>query len=217
MLPRQIHAWAEVNLNGVGWVSFDPTNTTPRNSTVPPVTPPPPAPPPVGVTGGNHGQANANPSGGGPKHHQQSYWWIIVLVVVLLLLPFLVVGAKVARRRRRAASGSPAARIVGAWKEARDRLRTHGAPIARSMTVDEAVRACREKVGDDAATRVATFGPVLNTALYAPYEPTEEAATDAWEVEESLRSLLNEQSSVRRRVFAAIDPRPLIKTGGSEH
>jgi transglutaminase-like putative cysteine protease len=34
VLPREIHAWAEVNLNGVGWVTFDPTNTTPRDSTV---------------------------------------------------------------------------------------------------------------------------------------------------------------------------------------
>src|SRR5262249_30870 len=34
VLPRQIHAWVEVNLNGVGWVAFDPTNTTPRNSTL---------------------------------------------------------------------------------------------------------------------------------------------------------------------------------------
>jgi transglutaminase-like putative cysteine protease len=217
VLPRQMHAWAEVDLNGIGWVSFDPTNTTPRDSTVPPVTPPPPAPPPVGVTGGNHAQTNANPSGAGTKHHHQPYWWIVVVVVLFLLLPFVVVAAKVLRRRRRATRGSPAARIVGAWKETRDGLRTHGAPIARSMTVDEAVSACRDTVGDDAATRLATFGPVLNTALYAPFEPSEEAATDAWEAEESLRSLLSEQSSVRRRVLAAVDPRPLIRTGGSEH
>ena len=60
VLPRQIHAWVEVNLNGVGWVTFDPTNTTPRNSTVPSAPPPAPPPPPVPVVTGSSGHNNHN-------------------------------------------------------------------------------------------------------------------------------------------------------------
>ena len=60
VLPREIHAWVEVNLNGVGWVTFDPTNTTPRNSTVPSAPLPPPPPPPVPVVTGSHGQGTHN-------------------------------------------------------------------------------------------------------------------------------------------------------------
>ena len=78
------------------------------------------------------------------------------------------------------------------------------------MTVDEATRTCRESIGDDAATRVSVFGPVLNHALYAPFEPGEQAAVAAWEAEASLRALLNERSTRQKRVLAAIDPRPLI-------
>jgi hypothetical protein len=82
------------------------------------------------------------------------------------------------------------------------------------MTVDEATDRCRQKIGDDAATRLSAFGPVVNTALYAPFEPTEQAAEAAWQAEISLRSLLNEHSSTRRRLLAALDPRTLVNVRG---
>jgi hypothetical protein len=81
------------------------------------------------------------------------------------------------------------------------------------MTVDDAVREARVVMGDDAATRVRAFEPVLNATLYAPSEPDEQAASLAWEAEASLREFLRSESTTRQRVLAAIDPRPLIKIG----
>ena len=210
VLPKQVHAWAEVNLNGIGWVSFDPTNVTPRDSLIPPAVPPPPAPPSVGIQPGTPHKPGNQLLPVALKHRHRSWWWVLAIPLVLIAGPALIVGLKVLRRRRRSSRGSPATRVVGAWREVREELTSYGAPVSPSMTVDEATRTCRESIGDDAATRVSVFGPVLNHALYAPFEPGEQAAVAAWEAEASLRALLNERSTRQKRVLAAIDPRPLI-------
>ncbi len=218
VLPKQVHAWAEVNLNGIGWVSFDPTNPTPRNAIPPKVTlPPPPPPPPVRVPPGPPHKPGTRGVPVAVKHHHRSWLWLLAIPVLLIGGPLLVVGLKVRRRRRRSSRGSPATRVVGAWREVREELTSYGSPVSPAMTVDEAVRRCRDSIGDDVATRVSVFGPAVNDALYAPFEPTEQAAVAAWEAEASLRALLNERSTPQRRVLAAIDPRPLVhlRRGGS--
>jgi transglutaminase-like putative cysteine protease len=215
VLPRQIHAWVEVNLNGVGWVTFDPTNATPRNSTVPSAPPPAPPPPPVPVVTGSSGQGNHS-AVVRTTHHASSYWWAL-LVIAVIASPAAVAGIKVLRRRQRASRGTPTARVVGAWREGREQLRSHGARVSRAMTVDDAAREAREAIGDDAATRVRAFEPVLNATLYAPFEPDEQAASLAWEAEASLREFLKNESTARQRVLAAIDPRPLIRISERSH
>jgi protein-glutamine gamma-glutamyltransferase len=212
VLPRDIHAWVQVDLNGVGWVTFDPTNTTPRNSTLPSASPPPPPPAPVPVVVGSSAQANHNPVlRAAPQ--SSSYWWVFVVIGAVIAAPPAVAGVKVLRRRRRSRRGTTTARVVGAWREGRERLRSHGAKVSQAMTVDEAANEVRHAFGDDAATRVKAFGPALNTALYAPFQPDEQAAAVAWEAEGALRAFLRENATTRQRVLAAIDPRPLIKVG----
>jgi transglutaminase-like putative cysteine protease len=218
-VPQQkVHAWAEVNLNGIGWVSFDPTNPTPRPAVPPHVTtPPPPHNTPVTIQPGTPHKTGTHGLPVGIRHHHRSWLWLLVIPVLLIGGPLLVVGLKALRRRRRSSQGSPATRVVGAWREVREELTSYGAPVSPAMTVDEATRRCRDSIGDDAATRVSVLGPVVNDALYAPFEPTEQAAVAAWEAEASLRALLNERSTPQKRVLAAIDPRPLIHLprGGS--
>jgi hypothetical protein len=85
------------------------------------------------------------------------------------------------------------------------------------MTIDDAASVTREAIGDDAATRVRVFAPIVNTALYGPLEPNDQAALVAWEAEASLREFLKKNSTTRQRVLAAIDPRPLIKIGDRPH
>ncbi len=214
VLPRDIHAWVEVNLNGVGWVTFDPTNTTPRPSTVPAAPLPPPPPPPVPVVTGSNGQGNHSAVLPSTHHHSSSHWWAFVLIGLVVVSPAVVVGLKVVRRRHRARRGPPAARVVGAWREGRENLRSHGARVSRAMTVDDAARReTRGAMGDDAAMRVHAFEPALNATLYAPTEPDEALALAAWEAEASLRAFLRENSTTRQRVLAAVDPRPLIRAG----
>ena len=129
-------------------------------------------------------------------------------MALVVASPGAVVGVKALRRRRRARRGSTTARVVGAWREGRENLRSHGARVSRAMTVDDAARETGQALGDDAATRVQAFGPVVNTALYAPIEPDEEIASVAWEAEAALRSYLRENSTPRQRLLAAVDPRP---------
>ena len=107
VLPREIHAWVEVNLNGVGWVTFDPTNTTPRNSTVPSAPlPPPPA------TSGPRGdrqatdRAHTAPSCGA-RTAPAATGGLFLLLALLVASPAAVAGVKVLRRRRRARRGPP--------------------------------------------------------------------------------------------------------------
>jgi hypothetical protein len=80
------------------------------------------------------------------------------------------------------------------------------------MTIDEIVVETRNSMGDDVANRVQTFGPILNTSLYSPSEPDEDAVASAWDAEGSMRALLNENASVRQRLLVALDPRPLART-----
>jgi transglutaminase-like putative cysteine protease len=216
VLPRDVHAWVQVDLNGVGWVTFDPTNATPRNSSVPAALPPPPPPPPVPVITGSGGQGKHSAVAAG-GHQASSYWWVLLLVGAIIAAPGAVVGLKALRRRRRSRRGTIPARVVGAWREGRENLRSHGTKVSPAMTVDDATGVTRETIGDDAATRVRAFAPVVNTALYAPTEPDEQAALVAWEAEESLRAFLKEHSTTRQRVLAAVDPRPLIRIGEGGH
>src|SRR5262249_28693245 len=191
VVPPGNYAWAGGHLHRGGWGTFDPPHTPPRTSTVPPPLPPPPPPPPVPVVTGSHGQGNhATPVRGG--HHSSSHWWAFFLIALVLSSPAAIVGIKVLRRRRRARRGSPTARVVRAWREGRENLRSHGAKVSAAMTVDDAAREARQTIGDDAATRVEAFEPVVNSALYAPFEPDEEAVLAAWEVEASLRAFLTE-------------------------
>ncbi len=212
VLPREIHAWVEVNLNGVGWVTFDPTNTRPRNSTVPSAPLPPPPPPPVPLVTPSHGQGNQQAILQG-THHSDSHWWVFLLLGLVLTSPAAVAGIKVLRRRRRARRGPTTARVLGAWREGREALRSHGAKVSFAMTVDDAAREAREALDDDTGARVKAFEPAVNAALYAPLEPDEDVAANAWEAEASLRAFLWANSTTRQRVLAAVDPRPLIRLG----
>jgi transglutaminase-like putative cysteine protease len=213
VLPREIHAWVEVNLNGVGWVAFDPTNTVPRNSTVPPAPLPPPPPPPVPLATPGHGQGDHQALLRGTSHASGHWWPLALLIGLVLASPAAVAGIKVLRRRRRASRGPAAARVLGAWREGREALRSHGARVSPAMTVDDAARAAREALDDDTGTRVKAFEPAVNAALYAPDEPDEEMASVAWEAEASLREFLWASSTTRRRLLAAVDPRPLVGLG----
>ena len=80
---------------GTGWVAFDPTNATPRNSAVPSALPPPPPPPPAPVITGTIGHGNHNVAPGG-SHHASSYWWIFLVIAAFVASPAAVVGIKAA-------------------------------------------------------------------------------------------------------------------------
>jgi transglutaminase-like putative cysteine protease len=221
VMSHDIHAWAEVNLRGIGWVPFDPTNVS--NSMTP-------TPPPTTVPSPDNKTQNSNPqaatkvpkSTGTPSCDVVAnpncgtdetilIWWPFLLLGLVVLLPIGIVVAKRLRRRRRRRHGPPAQRVVGAWRETADRFSTLGMPASRAMTPMELVESYGPVAGDGPAQRVAEFGPVLDHTLYDEEEPSEHLVDSAWDAEAGVADALKETTSRMQRIRASIDPRPLLR------
>ncbi|WP_084691945.1 transglutaminaseTgpA domain-containing protein [Parafrankia elaeagni] len=216
------HAWPEVYLDGIGWVPFEPTDTSDldRQSPVDAASaegdgaaPPEPDPavdeaplPKVEPIPLLH----APPSGGGGAIRSATLWLLIVLAAVLVAVPPLLVAEKWRRRRRRRGGGTPEARIAGAWREARDRLWDWGVPPDRSRTATDVVEDARA-LGAPAAEVVERLGVLITAAAYAhPGSVGPADAAHAWALVDDLRRRLGEGRPLTRRLRAAVNPRPLL-------
>lgn len=215
VFAKDIWAWAEVHLNGIGWVPFDPTTAnqekpvpptestqaqvpTSPATTVPPGTQTPTSDPPV--------------SAPRPQAHQaeRSLWPLAAVGALLLGVPASIVLAKRLRRRRRR-RGTPAEQVVGAWLEARDRLLLHGVPVRSSWTVAEQARRSTGAGGAGPAAQVWAFERLVDVALYAPEPPEQSVADAAWGAEADLRAALRAGAGVVPRLWAVLSPRPLLR------
>jgi hypothetical protein len=136
-------------------------------------------------------------------------WWPALFGLLVLLLPLVVVLAKRLRRRRRR-RGDATRRVVGAWREVRDRLASHGLPASAALTPHEVADSCRGAVGDEPAGRIAEMGPVMDWALFRQEAPADDLGDRAWDVEAGVADALKRQTGLGRRVRAALDPRPLL-------
>jgi transglutaminase-like putative cysteine protease len=220
---RAAHAWPEVALAGIGWVPFEPTDISRLSMTLPP--PPPssgnadnaeqpqlPAPQlvsPIVVPQIDPGGA----SGAGMHTDTDHTLSLAVLAAIMILIPLMLVVAEKQRRRWfRRHSGSPARRVVGAWREVRDRLTERGLTRSRALTTCEVARRVRQL--DDGAAAIDyidRLASMVNTALFAPTEPAEGDARNAWELASLAGRALNREGRLGRRAVAAIDPRPLLR------
>jgi protein-glutamine gamma-glutamyltransferase len=210
--PKDMYAWVEVNLAGLGWVPFDPTNTNSRNPTQ---TPPPPKGGQVNAPNqATNTQPPPPPPVIRPKHHHINLLKLLEAGLVLgLVLPGGVIMTKRAVREFRFRYGNPARRILGAWLDARDQLRAHHVDVGRSMTVKQVADGLEEH---DAAlaTQVAAFAPIIDAALYAPEDPADDAVDAAWHLADTVGAALKAGSSPPERLLAAVDPRPLLQLAG---
>jgi len=210
VMPSDMHAWAEVNLNGIGWVPFDPVGSRLAAASGPRQTPPVSttvAPPPT-VPPTPNSALTVPARGGGAR----PTWLVLLPVTALALFLLSVLTAKLSRRRRRR-RGTSAQRIVGAWLEIRDRLRSLRVPVTQAMTVREATVVCREALGPELASELARIEPIIDAALYAPDPPDEAKAAAAWASEHLFARAARERTSARRRVLGALDPRSLVGSG----
>jgi transglutaminase-like putative cysteine protease len=209
---RDVLAWPEVAVAGVGWVPLDPTATAdkagrpsglpdatararqqlpPEQSLLPPQLPP-----------GNQETGDEPSTGAGGS------WWLLgAAIAAAALLAGWLWGVPLAKglrtRRRRRCTGS--AGVVGAWAEARDRLRAHGVAYRIGMTP----RDLAELAGEGPREPILRLGKVVDMALWSGVPVTEGAVRRAWhEVGELRRSLAGRPRSVRVR--AALDPRSLL-------
>jgi transglutaminase-like putative cysteine protease len=207
------HAWAEVDMAGYGWVTFDPTDVTVRTDAVPPdPTKAPGSPDQPGDTQNPGNKAEVVPGlsagpGTGQRILTRTVVGLIVLAGVALLLVLLMLLAKFVRRRRHR-GGTGAQRIIGAWRDSADRLVERGIPVPRSLTAIEAAGHAREHLGDSAGA-VAVLAPLVTQAVFFPGEPPDEAVREAWELNAQFRRDLRQSRGVLRAVRAWFDPRPL--------
>jgi hypothetical protein len=215
---QQIHAWAEVNFRGVGWVAFDPTNpSNPKKANPPPETtivnnPTPSSLPqkaaqiPTAITPTCDVIANANCN---PDTTEVIYWPLFLLIFVIVI-PIAIVVAKVLRRRRRRKRGTPAQRVMGAWRETMDRLTVHGVPTSKAMTTAELVQSCAPVAGEKSAARLAEMAPIIDATLYREEEPPDQIADSAWDAEAGVAEAIHEHTGRLARFRAFFDPRPLL-------
>jgi transglutaminase-like putative cysteine protease len=218
---NDIHAWVEVHLNGVGWVAFDGTNRQERpadpppadQETSPPIGPPTtqPVPVPTSAVAAQPDTCETDGTGCADQTGGRAILWILLILLglVALIVPIVIVVVKAVRRRRRHRRGTTAQRIVGAWREVLDRLMVNGVPTTSSMTAAE-LSDSLSTGGGDTSSRVAELGPLLDEALYSPGGPPEELVDRAWQAEAGVADALREQTGLRSRLRAAVDPRPLV-------
>jgi transglutaminase-like putative cysteine protease len=210
-------AWPEVAVEGVGWWPLDPAGqaevgkpavpgsdtdvTDEARAKVPPVNQieDPAVAPPAKDGGGNRSWG---------EFDFPVFGAFVVSAALLLLWLFgvpLLKAARALRRRRRTGNAA----VVGAWAEARDRLRAHGVVVTSGMTVRDLVTASADVADERARAGLATVAGSVDRALWSggPMDP--HVSREAWAgVREVRRGLRARPWSAR--LHAALEVRSLF-------
>jgi hypothetical protein len=217
-----VHAWVEVNFDGVGWLPFSPTppedqvpndqNTKPRVDPKPQVLQPPPPPqepvdlPPTLPDDRESEDESLNIAGiigailliGG----------VSLAIIALLMSPFIVIGAwKAAKRRSRRTAPRTADRISGGWDELTDRAVDYGARLTPGGTRPEAAAAV---VGTLAVPRVADLAVRADADVFGPTDPTPEDVEAFWSEVDDIVGGLGKDAGFWRRTRARLSLRSLL-------
>jgi hypothetical protein len=208
-------AWPEVAVDGVGWWPLDPAAdaatgktaaagsvdaiTNQARAAVPPVEKikDPELPPPTNTAGG--------PS---PLRWPHVPLLAVFLVSAALLLLWLggapvLKALRALRRRRRAGSAS----VVGAWAEARDRLRAYGVPVTAGMTVRDLTHAAHELPATEGG--LVRIAQAVDQALWSGAPTTPDLKQQAWAGVHDLRKALRDRPLVDR-LQASVELRTLF-------
>ncbi len=217
-----VHAWVEVNFEGLGWLTFNPTppedkvpndqNTKPKVDPKPQVLQPPPPPqepvdlPPTLPDDRKGDDETLNILGiigailaiGG----------VSLAVLALLASPFIVIGAwKAAKRRSRRSAARAADRISGGWDELTDRAVDYGARLAPGGT-----RA--EEAATVAATltlpQVSSLADRADAEVFGPTEPSAEDVDAFWAEVDGIVGGLGKEAGFWKRTKARLSLRSLL-------
>lgn len=226
-------AWAEVHLDGIGWVPFDPTPRTrqpdrpaqPRTSALAALFPPESGPEGAAADTPEPAPDAAGPAaaGTGPATGPESR---LAPVSLALLAGGLAAAAAVAalrlrRSARHLAPGAPADRLLGGWRELRDGLRLAGRRPDPASTVDELAQAvaaaarvpqAQVAVLAAAVNAVAFSGsrsPVVRLGTTGRQLAGEAAAAELLHRVRGYRRALRRHAGGLRRLGWWLDPRPL--------
>ncbi|WP_370948701.1 transglutaminaseTgpA domain-containing protein [Amycolatopsis sp. cg5] len=208
-------AWPEVAVSGVGWVPLDPTSSAK-----------------AGSAGGLAAAAAAArtelpkteqlkdpiaPPGEPADETPDGPWnWPAtlaagaaglggLLAVWLLGVP-LATALRAARRRRRPGSAA----VLGAWAEARDRLRAHGVPTTPGMTVRDLAASASPLVDKSTVDGLAALAATVDMALWSGIPPTPALTANAWSAVRTIRLGLASRP-IPTRLRAALNARALLR------
>jgi len=209
------YAWAEVSLEGLGWVPFDSTpgagSVEPTAPTSPAVAAPPNTPGVVDPNAATPGAAtNASAATAGPDAATiLRLVASLALLMALVLFPLSVVAVRARRTRSRRRAASPRDRVVGAWRYALGVVHPPPGRALASYTAAEVAGLVGHRFGDDAGTQLADLGGLANRARFDPNQLSDGDADAAWATADSFRSTTRDQIRLRTRVLTALDPRTL--------
>ncbi|KRA91524.1 MULTISPECIES: transglutaminase-like domain-containing protein [unclassified Nocardioides] len=205
-------AWAEVKLEGAGWVPFEPTpqenkrlrrpNDDPNEEPQPQVLQPPRVP-------GEPKEASDNLQQGDGKRDGVNILEVLGTVlavlfdvgkVALLLSPLWgVLLFKFLRRRRRRRSGDATLRLTGAWRELADRMRDLGVRPTPGSTRRESAYAAAVRYD---AVPVVTLAHTADRHVYGEDEPSIEEARAYWSDVDSALKRIRKSTPWWRRIAA---------------
>ena len=143
-----VHAWVEVEFDGVGWQTFDPTppyDQTPQTEVTKPRSVPQPQvlqpPEPPGAPIELPPSTSDKPAGQQNDEGRSLPWGIIGAVgagLLLLVGPVVLIVAAKALRRRRRRRAEPARALTGSWDEVVDLATDAGIDVPVHLTRQEA-------------------------------------------------------------------------------
>ncbi|WP_344153337.1 transglutaminaseTgpA domain-containing protein [Kribbella yunnanensis] len=214
---KDAYAWPEVAVAGVGWWPLDPavgaqTGSSTTNPTgaaasitdqarksVPDIKKiqDPETRPPSGD--------EADDANSGSFHLPLTQIFAASAALLLLWLAGVPLLKQLRAQRRRRRSGSAA--VVGAWAEARDRIRAHGIPVTSGMTVRDLAHAARDL--PDTGPGLASVALAVDHALWSGGPTTPNVAGQAWTGVHAVRRALRSRPWLDR-FQAALELRTLI-------
>jgi hypothetical protein len=104
-----------------------------------------------------------------------------LLLAGLVALPFVAVWAMKARRRaRRRSAATTIGRITGAWAEFADTVRDHGIIVRDSYSRRDLAKIVPQE-------RAVALAKLVDRAQFAPAEPTQAQAEEAWRAVDQVR------------------------------
>lgn len=128
-------------------------------------------------------------------------------LLLLAVAPLL----KMARRQRAfaATDGRPRERISLAWNAIVEDLEPHGVNRADGETNDEFANRAAGLIRNG-SDEIRELGQAATLATYAPEVPTAVDAAKAVELGQTIRTRLNANATVAKRIGMVLDPRPLL-------
>jgi transglutaminase-like putative cysteine protease len=212
---RDVAAWPEVHLTGIGWIQMDPTGQLSTNgrktSELASATDKARA-----LATSPRATEHRNASGTGPtvsvtkpnRDGASRTWLWIGLVLLVLCLPFAIPLSKAARRRRRR-RGPASSAVVGAWLETRDHLRDHRIAVSRGMTASELAALPASLIDEVVRDDLLRLALHVDLVLWSGGSIERQVPKDAWAVESRVCRRINKRAGWRR-VIAFFSPMSLM-------